>query len=161
MFSGRFKPFSCSSMCYNVIRIIILISIIILIKKVQHNNDDNKSVLPSYLPAVLKSHLPSNRPSGLLPSSRDTVPLSFRLIETVRHLSYNPPPPFHLPNEIPSYRRTYHPTVLPFESSIVDRQFRSSTIVLLRSSNHEFTSDRWATTAPNYRRTPPHPVLTP
>ena len=100
-------------MCYNVIRIIILISIIILIKKVQHNNDDNKSVLPSYLPAVLKSHLPSNRPSGLLPSSRDTVPLSFRLIETVRHLSYNPPPPFHLPNEIPSYRRTYHPTVLP------------------------------------------------
>ena len=142
MFSGRFKPFSCSSMCYNVIRIIILISIIILIKKVQHNNDDNKSVLPSYLPAVLKSHLPSNRPSGLLPSSRDTVPLSFRLIETVRHLSYNPPPtvsPSQRNTVLPSHLSSHRPT---YESSIVDRQFRSSTIVLLRSSNHEFTSDR-------------------
>ena len=116
MFSGRFKPFSCSSMCYNVIRIIILISIIILIKKVQHNNDDNKSVLPSYLPAVLKSHLPSNRPSGLLPSSRDTVPLSFRLIETVRHLSYNPPPHrFTFPTK-------YRPTVAP----IIPPSYRSN-----------------------------------
>ena len=149
-------------MCYYVIRIIILISIIYVIKKVQHTNEDNKSVLPSYIPAFPQSHLPSNRPSGILPSSCDTVPLSMRLIETFRHLGYPPPPqPFHLPNEIPSYRRTYHPTILPFESSIVDRQFRSSTIVLLRSSNHECTSDRWATTAPNYYRTPPHPVLPP
>ena len=148
MFSGRFKPFSCSSMCYNVIRIIILISIIILIKKVQHNNDDNKSVLPSYLPAVLKSHLPSNRPSGLLPSSRDTVPLSFRLIETVRHLSYNPPhtvSPSQRNTVLPSHLSSHRPTV-----RIVNRRSAISVVddctpsiieprIHLRSLSHDRT----------------------
>ena len=149
MVSGRFKPFSCSSMCYYVIRIIILISIIYVIKKVQHSNEDNKSVLPSYLPAFTQSHLPSNRPSGLLPSSCDTVPLSIRLIETFRHLGYPPPTPTVSPSQrntvLQSNVSSHRPTVRIVNSrsaiSIVDdcTTSRNRPRMHLRSLGHDRT----------------------